>query len=124
MEGDAVGNLQGIFIKFWNETTGQSVSGPEYYPGEHAARNSFPMLSQDTSTTAGHQKVGVIDRNPRISPRIIHDTFVKAIDNAHSQIQIINPYLTLCRHIKRSLKKQSNVALTYRLWFPLKATFP
>ncbi len=124
VEGDAVGNLQGIFIKFWNETTGQSVSGPEYYPGEHAARNSFPMLSQDTSTTAGHQKVGVIDRNPRISPRIIHDTFVKAIDNAHSQIQIINPYLTLCRHIKRSLKKAIKRGVDIQIMVSAKSDIP
>lgn len=44
VEGDVVGELQKVFLDFWNKVTRQSVSGPQYYPGEKDARHAFPML--------------------------------------------------------------------------------
>lgn len=105
VEGDAVGELQKVFLGFWNKVTGQNIHGPQYYPGERDASTDFAMLTPDTTASAGHKVVGVVNRDPADSPRIIHDTFVHAISHAEKQILIINPYLTLCRHIKRALKQ-------------------
>lgn len=105
IEGDAVGELQKVFINFWNKVTGQDIKGAKYYPGERNARADFPMLREDDTQTAGHKTVGVVNRDPHASSHIIHDTFVEAISHAERQIMIINPYFTLCRHIKRALKK-------------------
>lgn len=103
VEGDAVGELQKIFLNFWNAVTHQQVSGPRYYPGEKSLRPEFAVLRADTSITVRKKMVGVVDRDPARTPRIMHDTFVEAIRGARRQIQIINPYLTLCRHIRRAL---------------------
>lgn len=103
VEGDAVGELQKVFLNFWNVVTHQQVSGPQYYPGEKNVRPEFAVLKADTTTTVRRKMVGVVDRDPAKTPRIIHDTFVESIRSARRQIQIINPYFTLCRHIRRAL---------------------
>lgn len=124
VEGDAVGELQAIFINFWNQVTGQSVSGPEYYPGEKDARDFFPDLKPDTCHTAGHKCIGVVDRDPDKSGRIIHDTFLKIIDNAQTQVQIINPYLTLCGHIRRALKRAVKRGVDVQIMVSSKSDIP
>ena len=105
VEGDAVGELQKIFIDFWNRTTGQDISGSEYYPGEKDATQLFVGLAPDVSADAGAKTVAVVNRDHKVAPRIIHNTFVNIIDNCREHLQIINPYFTLCRHIKRALKR-------------------
>ena len=49
VEGDAVGELQRVFLEFWNKVTKQNIHGPQYYPGEKDARQNFGMLKQDTT---------------------------------------------------------------------------
>lgn len=105
VEGDIVGNLQMVFLDFWNKVTGQNVSGLEYYPGEKDARCYFENLKPDVSQTAGRKCAGVVNRDAKASPKIIHDTFLQIINHSQKQLQIINPYFTLCGHIKRALKR-------------------
>lgn len=124
IEGDAVGELQKVFLGFWNKVTGQNIKGPQYYPGEEDARKDFGMLKQDTTETAGHKVVGVVNRDPYTSPRIIHDTFLHAINHAEHQIQIINPYFTLCRHIKKALKKAAQRGVDVQVMVSAKSDIP
>ena len=124
VEGDAVGELQKVFLNFWNRVTHQNVHGAEYYPGERDARNDFGMLKQDTTPTAGSKIIGVVNRDPCETPRIIHDTFVHAIEHAEKQILIINPYLTLCRHIKRALKKAARRGVDVQIMVSQKSDIP
>jgi len=104
IEGEAVDELQEIFLEFWNKVSRQDVHGAEYYTGGREARGYFSGLKVDTTSTAGHKAVGVVDRGPKSRRRIIHDGFVKSIDAARQHIQIINPYFTLCPHIRRALR--------------------
>lgn len=124
VEGDAVGELQKVFLNFWNRVTHQNVHGAEYYPGERDARNDFGMLKQDTTQTAGSKIIGVVNRDPCETPRIIHDTFVHAIEHAEKQILIINPYFTLCRHIKRALKKAARRGVDVQIMVSQKSDIP
>lgn len=124
VEGDAVGDLQAVFIDFWNKVTRQHVSGPDYYPGEKDAGDFFTGLAPDTAGTSGHKKVGVVNRDPKKSARIIHDTFLEAINGAQRQIQIINPYFTLCRHIKRALKKACARGVDVQIMISEKSDIP
>lgn len=124
VEGDAVGELQKVFLNFWNRVTHQNVHGAEYYPGERDARNDFGMLKQDTTPTAGSKIIGVVNRDPCETPRIIHDTFVHAIEHAEKQILIINPYFTLCRHIKRALKKAARCGVDVQIMVSQKSDIP
>ena len=67
---------------------------------------------------------GVVNRDPYATPRIIHDTFVHAISHAQKQILIINPYFTLCRHIKRALKKAVKRGVDVQVMVSQKSDIP
>lgn len=105
VEGDVVDELQRIFIGFWNKVTRHGVQGAEYYGGGRDARRYFRGLKQDTCRSAGMKCLGVVDRVPRETPAIMRRTFVRAIDAAQRQVQLINPYLTLSPSIRRALKR-------------------
>lgn len=124
VEGDAVGDLQAVFLNFWNEVTGQHIQGTEYYPGEHPSAISRNGLKQDTTPTAGKKQIGVVNRDPKNSPHIIHDTFVHAINNASKQILIINPYFTLCRHLKKALKAAAQRGVDVQIIVSEKSDIP
>lgn len=124
IEGDAVGELQKVFLGFWNQVTGQDIKGTQYYPGERQAWRDFGMLQPDNTATAGHKVVGIVNRDPATSPRIIHDTFVHAITHAQKQIMIINPYLTMCRHIKRALKQAARRGVDVQIMVSAKSDIP
>ena len=124
VEGDAVADLQAVFIKFWNRVTADSLGGPQYYPGERDARVRFGHLKQDTTATAGKKHITLVDRTPDTTPRIIHDTFWRLIDNAQKEIVIINPYFTLCGHIKRKLKKALKRGVEVKIMVSAKSDIP
>lgn len=105
VEGDAVGEYQKIFLRIWNRVTGEDVHGPQYYPGESYPWNALQGLQTDTTRTAGHKCIALVNREPHRSPKVIRRTFVYAIDAARNKIQIINPYFTLNGPIKRALKR-------------------
>ena len=103
VEGDIVADLQGVFIDFWNYVSKQNLHGESYYPGCRDAANYFVDLKRDTTLTSGKKCVGMTDRDFKQTPRIIHDTFIKCIATAKYQIQIVNPYITLCPHVYDAL---------------------
>ena len=124
VEGDAVGELQAVFLGFWNRVTGQNISGPQYYPGEKRAADYFPQLAPDTTATAGRKQVGVVNRDPHSTPGIIHDTFLEAISTARHSIRIINPYFTLCPHLKRALKEAAARGVDVQVMVSEKSDIP
>ena len=115
IEGDAVNTLQRIFLRVWNKTTGQKVSGEKYYR-QLRTPDYFHGLKRDTSSTAGRKEVGIITREPNTTDcRIIRDFYKSAIDNAKDSIQIINPYFTMngpvLKAIKKALKRGVKVSI-------------
>ena len=109
IEGDAVAELQKVFVDFWNEVTGEELQGPQYYPGERKADAAFEGLKRDTTVSCGGKMIGVVNRIPRRAPRIMEETFVQILDNANHRVQLINPYFTLTPKVvhafKRALKR-------------------
>jgi cardiolipin synthase len=124
IEGDAVGYLQRIFITMWNKTTHENISGPEYYPGYRDASKDFKSLKPDTTATSGSKKVGILDRVPRQSPAIIRKAYQVSIDNARHLVQIVNPYFTLNRHLKRSIKKAIQRGVRVEIMVSTKSDIP
>lgn len=124
IEGDAVGELQKVFLNFWNRVTGQNVSGPQYYPGERDARENFGMLKQDTTSTDGQKRVGVVNREPHSTGHIIHHTFVYAINHAQKQVCLITPYFTPCRHIRRALRRAVERGVDVQIMVSEKSDIP
>ena len=46
-----------------------------------------------------------VSKRSQHSPKIIHDTFLQAINSARTNIQIITPYFVPCRHITKALRR-------------------
>ncbi|MBQ5971716.1 MAG: cardiolipin synthase [Prevotella sp.] len=104
IDGDEVNTLQKIFIKIWNKVTGQNLHGAQYYRGCFPA-DYFNNLKPDTTATSYNKKVGIINREPRTSNKIIRQFYLSAINSAQDSIKIINPYFTLNHKLKKALKR-------------------
>ena len=102
IEGEEVNTLQSIFLKMWKKVTGKEVSGAKYYRGIHNA-DYMQGLKPDTCQSAGHKQVGIINREPRTSNKIIRQFYVDAINSARDSIKLVNPYLTLNHKLKKAL---------------------
>lgn len=103
IEGDEVNTLQKIFLRMWNKVTGQNVYGTKYYRGYHGA-DYITGLKPDTCCTAGRKMVGIINREPRVTNKIIRKFYTDAINEAKDSIKLVNPYLTLNNTLKRALR--------------------
>ncbi len=102
IEGGAVSTLQMIFLKIWNRVSGQDIWEQKYFRAYEDVE--FTGLKPDTTSTAGRKVVGIINREPHTSNEIIRRFYEGVIDNSQDSIKIINPYFTLNRKIKKSLK--------------------
>ena len=103
IEGDEVNTLQNIFIKIWNKVTKQHLSGAKYYRADRP-NTTFVDLKRPAVNSLNNMMVGIINREPRTSNAIIRKFYTTAIDVAKDSIQIINPYFTLNRAIKKAIK--------------------
>ncbi|MDD6896442.1 MAG: cardiolipin synthase [Prevotellaceae bacterium] len=100
IEGSAVDELQRIFLRIWNKVTKQDIQGNEYF----SQTNTFDQLKPDTTGTAGHKLLGIINREPRKTSDIIRTFYLEAINSAHDSIKLVNPYLTLNHKLKKALR--------------------
>ena len=103
IEGDEVNTLQAIFLKMWNKVTGQNVHGAQYYRGITNA-DYIKGLKPDVCESAGNKMIGIVNREPHTSNKIIRQFYLAAINDAQDSIKIINPYFTLNYDIKKALK--------------------
>ena len=95
IEGTAVNNLQDIFLDMWNKCTKQEIGGSVYYP-----------LQNDTASSCLSDKnVAIVDRYPRKDPKTMREVYAHAIENAENKVQIINPYFTPVKRIKKAIKR-------------------
>ena len=104
IEGEEVNTLQRIFMRIWHKVTGQRLQGAKYYRG-FSSPAYISGLKPDTTATAGHKMVGIINREPHTSNQIIRSFYEGAIQAARDSIKLINPYLTLNRPLKKALRQ-------------------
>lgn len=86
--GSEVNTLQDIFLRIWNRTTNQNIGGEKYYQ----------------ATSEGDMMVGIINREPHVTPKIIRTFYNNAINLAQDSIKLVNPYLTLNHKLKKAIK--------------------
>ena len=94
INGEAVSYLQDIFLDMWNTSTKQQINGEAYYP----YRNHNIEKTESI-------KIAIVDRKPRYTPEIMRRAYAKAIESSEEKVQIINPYFTPTRIIKKAIKK-------------------
>lgn len=114
INGNAVGDLQDIFIDMWQVCTKQDIYAPEYYP-----------YQTDTTFSATQNKeVAIVDRYPRKNPKIMRRVYAKAIESAEKKVQIINPYFTPTRIIKKAIKKAAKKGVQVEIMISGKSDIP
>lgn len=113
MEGNAVECLQDIFLDMWNETTNQNIQGKKYYP-----------YSNEKIKVINNKKIAIVDRNPKKDTKGMRRTLAKAIESAENKVQIINPYFTPTRIIKRAIKNALGKGVKVEIMIPGKSDIP
>ncbi len=149
IEGGAVQQLQRIFLRAWQKVTGEVLSVTEQDKvitavsadslADSAYRSSpvaprYIGLKPDTTATAGHKLVGIVNREPgtvhTADGQLLgkHDAvrffYVKAIDAARDSIRIINPYFTLTPSVSRALKRAIKRGVKVELMISAKSDIP
>lgn len=89
VEGPVVNDLQTIFARIWKKTTKEDLSDIKYYRGK----------------PSGNKTIGIVNREPRVTNKLMRQFYIQALDDARDSVRIINPYLTLVPSIKKALKR-------------------
>lgn len=89
VEGEAVNELQKIFLDMWYEETKERIDGEAYYP-EHKEESGAD--------------IAVVDRWPGRTPSRIRDAYANAIYSAKDSIILINPYFVPMPKIRKAIE--------------------
>ena len=112
IKGEAVNELQKIFLDMWNNCTEQEIGGNAYY---------YSTRSDSTFANIQNKKVAIVDRNPKRNPKVMRKVYVNAIENAQKKVQIINPYFTPTKPIKKAIKKALKDGVKVEIMIPSKS---
>lgn len=123
IDGSEVNTLQSIFLRMWNKVSHQNVSGEEYYRKQ---KRDYLVtgLKPDTTASAYHKMVGIINREPHVSNEIIRYFYVNAIKNAKDSIKLISPYFTLSHALKKALKQAAKRGVKVEIMLSTKSDIP
>lgn len=113
IEGDAVNDLQRIFLYMWNSETKQNIGGNEFFP-----------LSQPGVKTNGNKQVAIVNRIPKKQPKLLRHTYIEAINAAKRKIQLINPYFTPTHSVVKALEDALARGVRVEIMIPGKSDIP
>ena len=111
IEGEAVSHLQDIFLDMWNKCTKQDIGENAYYP-YRASSSAVPSEKNE---------VAIVDRYPKKNAKTMRRVYAKAIESAERNVQIINPYFTPTRIIKKAIKKAVEKGVNVEIMIPGKS---
>ena len=124
IEGTEVNTLQKIFLKIWNRTTKQNVSGPQYYRGL-GDTSYFEGLKPDTCQSKGTKMVGIINREPHTaSTDIIRTFYINALNNAKDSVKLITPYFTPNRKLRKAMSNAVKRGVKVEMMLSVKSDIP
>lgn len=122
IEGGAVNQLQLIFARIWKKTTGEDIYDQKYFRAYQP--EPFSGLKPDTTATAGHKVVGIVNREPHTTKEAMRKLYVQAIDDAQESIRIINPYFTLRPCITKALTRALKRGIKVEIMVSAKSDIP
>lgn len=111
IKGDAVQDLQKIFLQMWNECTKQDIDGEAY----------FPYVKDSTFSADQNKEVAIVDRRPKKTPKTMRRVYAKAIESAQEKVQIINPYFTPTRTIRKAITNAVKKGVKVEIMIPGKS---
>ena len=112
--GKAVEDLQNIFLDMWNKCTNQKIGGTAYYPLRDIA----------IDLQLPNKEIAIVDRYPRKTPEVMRRVYARAIEHAEKKVQIINPYFTPTRIIKKAIKRAIKKGVKVEIMIPGKSDIP
>lgn len=122
IEGGAVNQLQLIFARIWRKTTGEDIYQQKYFNAYHP--RTFEGLKADTTATSGRKTVGIINREPQRTNKIMRQFYIDAINDARDSIHIINPYFTLLPSVTKALRNAIKRGVKVEIMLSAKSDIP
>lgn len=118
IEGPAAEQLQKAFLRVWDEEADQHVEGDRYFP------YASGEIRTDTLPFHRGNRVAVVQRIPKVSPDIMRKAYITALDVATSKVQIINPYFTPTRSVRKAIKRAARRGVRVEIMIPGKSDIP
>lgn len=117
IEGPAVDELQRIFLTMWEKATGEHLEDDSLY---------FPKKNDNLHLpgTVDGVTIGIVDRVPRKSPKLMREAYAHAILSAEEKIELINPYFVPTRTVRRALKKAVKNGVDVQVMVSVKSDIP
>lgn len=117
IEGPAVDELQRIFLTMWEKATDERLTDAFYYFPSKTDSLHLPGTVDDVT-------IGIVDRVPRKSPKMMRNAYAKAILSAEEKIELINPYFIPTRTVRRALKKAAKKGVDVQVMVSVKGDIP
>ena len=89
IEGPVVNKLQDIFVRIWQKVTKEQLTDKKYFQAQEK----------------GDKMVGIANREPNKTNKIMRQFYINALDDAQDSVQIINPYFTLTPSVKKAIHR-------------------
>ena len=90
VKGEAVNELQRIFLDMWCQETGECIEDEIYFP--------IPEEHKGVD-------IAVVDRWPHKTPSRMRDSYANAINSAKDSIIIISPYFVPIKNVRTAIEK-------------------
>lgn len=113
LKGEVVYDLQRIFLTMWNTCTGQHVNDTVAF---------YPPLSDSLSYEK--KQIAIVDRVPRKLPKLLRQTFARAIDTACDSVLLVNPYFMPTRLVRSALKSALKRGVKVEIMISSKGDIP
>ena len=109
VKGEAVNELQKIFLDMWYCETGERIEGEVYYP------------AHDEKSGAD---VAIVDRWPHKTPTRMRDAYANAINSAKDSIILISPYFIPLCNVRDAIEKALDDSVKVTLVLSEKGDIP
>lgn len=138
LTGDVVAQYEALFARMWWEETGEILLNEIYAPqavtnhdameGRSFVQRIRPatdfILLPDTTASAGQKMIGVVERGPYADSKRMRQAYVAAIDAAQEKIQIVNPYPTNVKSVRRALRRALRRGVKVEMMVSAKSDVP
>ena len=119
IEGPAVGQLQHIFCRIWQQVTGENIlTQPLYYRWQPSGSVTLGIVNREPGATytADGYVAGKNDATRKL--------YVEAIDAARDSIKLINPYFTLVPSVRQALERAIKRGVRLEIMVSAKSDIP
>lgn len=99
-EGTVVDEFERIFARIWEKTTHEHLDADYYKAASHLT---------------GEKVVSIVNREPKLSPRQIRQSYIKILQSARNEVRIVNPYPTNTHSVRRAMRKALDRGLRLKI---------